>query len=173
MSAATRPAGRASRSRRIVCVSRIIPMLMVAILLAALLALATRTVPAEAAAAKAGACGRHDRKGVTVVVDFTKFHHGIKIGCDVTRPRNGLVALQKAGFSYTFVPRQQGFICTIDKEPRKCNGAPASAYWSYWHARPHHKWQYSTLGAESYHPKSGWVEGWAFGDGKPPGISAP
>jgi hypothetical protein len=83
------------------------------------------------------------------------------------------VALRKAGFRFTFVPRQPGFICTINREPRKCNGAPASAYWSYWHARPHGKWKYSTLGAASYHPKSGWVEGWAFGNGKPPGISPP
>jgi hypothetical protein len=83
------------------------------------------------------------------------------------------VALTKAGFRYTFVPRVPGFVCTISKEPSKCNGAPAKAYWSYWHAKPHGKWIYSTLGAASYHPKSGWVEGWAFGNGKPPGISPP
>jgi hypothetical protein len=123
--------------------------------------------------AAAAACGSAHKKGVTVVVDFTKFRRGIKVGCDANRPANGLVALTKAGFSYTFVPRLPGFICRIDNEPSKCNGAPASAYWSYWHAKPHGKWIYSTLGAGSYHPKSGWVEGWAFGDGKPPRISPP
>jgi hypothetical protein len=172
MSASRQPGALAARPWRTVS-ARAVPLLMVAVLLAALLALVTSTVRADAAAAKAGACGKHDKKGVTVVVDFRKFHEGIKIGCDRTRPRTGLVALRKAGFRYTFVPRQPGFICTINNRPKKCNGAPASAYWSYWHARPHGKWKYSTLGAASYHPKSGWVEGWAFGDGKPPGISPP
>jgi hypothetical protein len=165
--------------QRVVCarsagVARWSAALAAAILLAATVAFVIKAPPATATAtAKAGACSKHDRKGVTVVVDFTKFRKKIEIGCDLTRPANGLVALRKAGFSYAFVPRQPGFICTIDKEPRKCNGAPASAYWSYWHAKPHGKWIYSTLGAASYHPKSGWVEGWAFGNGKPPKISPP
>jgi hypothetical protein len=175
MSALRHPAVRAATPRRTASATLAIWILAVGILLAALLVLVTRPGPAAAAAdaAKAGACGKHDKKGVTVVVDFSKFRKGIRIGCDTRRPANGLVALRKAGFTYSFVPRQPGFICRIDKEPKKCNGAPASAYWSYWHARPHGKWKYSTLGAASYHPKSGWVEGWAFGDGKPPGISPP
>jgi len=160
--------------RRTSCAARLLAALAVGILLAALLVLATRAAPAKATpAAVAAKCSKSDKKGVTVVVDFRKFHEGIKIGCDVKRPANGLVALRKAGFTYSFVPREPGFICRIDKRPRKCNGAPATAYWSYWHAKPHGKWKYSTLGAGSYHPKSGWVEGWAFGDGKPPGISPP
>ena len=128
---------------------------------------------AGATPAAAAACGSAHKQGVTVVVDFTKLRRGVKVGCDANRPANGLVALAKAGFSYTFVPRVPGFICRIDSEPSKCNGAPASAYWSYWHAKPHGKWIYSALGAGSYHPKSGWVEGWAFGNGKPPRISPP
>jgi hypothetical protein len=140
---------------------------------AALLATALVTFVVRPAPAGAAACGSKHKAGVTVVVDFRKFHQGIKVGCDTSRPANGLVALTKAGFRYTFVPRVPGFICTINKEPTKCNGAPAKAYWSYWHAKPHGKWIYSTLGAASYHPKSGWVEGWAFGNGKPPGISPP
>ncbi len=140
----------------------------VALLVGVLVTVVTRATPAEAAA-----CGRAHAKGVTVVVALTKFHRGVKVGCDPTRPASGLVALRKAGFSYTFVPREPGFICRIDSEPAKCNGAPASGYWSYWHAKPHGKWIYSTVGAGSYHPKSGWVEGWAFGNGKPPGISPP
>jgi hypothetical protein len=160
---------RPANPGRTVFAARALAMLAAATLLASVLVtFVARSVPAEAAA-----CGSKHKKGVTVVVDFRKFHKGIKIGCDPTRPANGLVALRKAGFHYTFVPRQPGFICRINREPRKCNGAPASAYWSYWHARPHGKWKYSTLGAASYHPKSGWVEGWAFGNGKPPGISPP
>jgi hypothetical protein len=143
------------------------------LVVAGLLAAALVTFVARPAPAGAAACGTQHRAGVTVVVDFRHFHKGIKVGCDATRPATGLVALTKAGFRYTFVPRFPGFICTISKEPGKCNGAPANAYWSYWHAKPHGKWIYSKLGAASYHPKSGWVEGWAFGDGKPPGISPP
>jgi hypothetical protein len=169
MSASQLPAMRTAMPRRSTFAVRAIVMLAAATLLAAgLVAFVVRPAPAGAAA-----CGSKHKRGVTVVVDFRKFHKGIRIGCDPTRPKTGLVALTKAGFTYSFVPRQPGFICRIDKEPRKCNGAPASAYWSYWHARPHGKWKYSTLGAGSYHPKSGWVEGWAFGDGKPPGISPP
>ncbi len=168
MSALRQPAMGTANLRRTHSAIRLVPMLAVAVMLAALLVFVTKTPSAEAAA-----CGKSDKKGVTVVVDFTHFHHGVKIGCDVKRPATGLVALTKAGFKYTFVPGQPGFICTIDNEPNPCNGAPASAYWSYWHAKPHGKWIYSTLGAGSYHPKSGWVEGWAFGKGKPPSISPP
>jgi hypothetical protein len=122
------------------------------------------------AAARIRYCGKTH---VTVIVDFTHFRHGkIRAGC-ATRPRTGLAALHDARFSYTFVPRQPGFICTIDHRPGRCNGAPATAYWSYWHARPHGRWRYSNLGAGSYHPRRGWVEGWAFGKGKPPHISPP
>jgi hypothetical protein len=112
-------------------------------------------------------------KGVTVVVDFTKLGGKIKTACDPTDPKTGLAALTGAGFSYTFVPRFPGFVCTINKLPNPCNGAPATAYWSYWHAKPHGKWVYSSLGAGTYNPKPGSVEGWAFGAGKPPGISPP
>ncbi len=124
-----------------------------------------------AAAAATAACT--DKTGVSVVVDFTKLHGSVKVGCAGRRPATGLAALTQAGFSYSFVPRMPGFICTIDHLPKHCNGAPASAYWSYWHARPHGKWQYSSLGAASYHPKPGLVEGWAFGAGKPPRVSPP
>jgi hypothetical protein len=138
-----------------------------------LLVVALVTSVARATTAGAATCGSSHRQGVTVVVDFTRFHGGIKVGCDPSRPASGLVALSKAGFSYTFVPRFRGFVCRIDSKPGSCNGAPVSAYWSYWHARPHGKWIYSTMGAASYRPESGWVEGWAFGNGKPPAMSPP
>ena len=110
---------------------------------------------------------------VTVIVDFTHFKGGkIRSGC-ASSPKTGLAALSKAGFSYSFVPRVPGFVCRIDRKPDKCNGAPTSAYWSYWHAKPHGKWQYSSRGAGGYRPKKGWIEGWSFGKGKPPHTSAP
>ena len=146
--------------------------------LATLAVIAAGPVAAQAAASpvieKAGvtaACT--GTKGVTVVVDFTKLGSKIKTACDPTDPKTGLAALTGAGFTYTFVPRFPGFVCTIDKLPNPCNGAPATAYWSYWHAQPGGKWVYSSTGAGTYHPKPGSVQGWAFGAGKPPGISPP
>jgi hypothetical protein len=155
--------------RRLGRSGRVVSALAVAVLLAAALV----TIVARAAPADAAACGSAHKQGVTVVVDFRHFRGKIDVRCDAKRPATGLAALRAAKFGYTFVPRQPGFICRINKKPNKCNGAPTSAYWSYWHAKPHGKWTYSTLGAGSYHPKSGWVEGWAFGNGKPPGISPP
>jgi hypothetical protein len=115
-------------------------------------------------------CGK---RHVTVVVDFTHFRHGkVWVRC-ARNPKTGLAALRQAGFSYTFVAHQPGFICTINHRPKPCNGAPASAYWAYWHAKHHGKWKYSSLGAASYHPKAGQVEGWAFGSGKKPSVSPP
>lgn len=146
---------------------------MAALAVAGLLAAALVTSVTRAAPAYAAGCGSAHKKGVTVVVDFRHFHGKIDVRCDPRRPATGLAALRAAKFGYTFVPRQPGFICRINKKPNPCNGAPTRAYWSYWHARPHGKWMYSTLGAASYHPKAGWVEGWAFGNGKPPGISPP
>ena len=122
------------------------------------------------AAASAKCTGK---TGINVVVDFTKLKHGVKVGCDKKKPASGLAALKRAGFTYTFVPRQPGFICTIDHHPQKCNGAPTTAYWSYWHANRHGKWTYSKLGAGIYKPKPGTDEGWAFGSGKPPKIPPP
>ena len=129
------------------------------------------TGSAAAAPAYAAACS--GTKGVTVVVDFTRLGGKVKTACDAGNPATGLAALTGAGFTYTFVPRQPGFVCTIDKKPNPCNGAPTKAYWSYWHAKPHGKWVYSTTGAGSYDPAPGTVQGWAFGASKPPRISPP
>jgi hypothetical protein len=141
------------------------------VLLAAGVLVAAPAGSEPAHAAVAAKCG--GKTGISVVVDFTKLKAGVKIGCDHKKPANGLAALTRAGFSYTFVPRQPGFVCTIDHRPKKCNGAPTTAYWSYWHAKPHGKWTYSKLGAANYKPKPGTVEGWAFGSGKPPKIPPP
>lgn len=131
----------------------------------------TGAAQVPASAATSAACS--GKTGVTVVVDFTKLHGKVKVACAGHEPRTGLAALRQAGFSYTFVPRIPGFVCTIDKLPKHCNGAPTSAYWSYWHAKRHGTWKYSGLGAASYHPKPGQVDGWAFGAGKPPKMSPP
>lgn len=114
-------------------------------------------------------------KGVTEVVDFGKLKatNKVKTACDPGTPKTGLAALKGAGFSYSFVPKIPGFICRINALPKPCNGAPANAYWSYWHAKRGGKWVFSKAGADSYHPKPGTVEGWAFGAGKAPRIPPP
>jgi hypothetical protein len=126
--------------------------------------------PAGPAVARSKYCG-HNK--VTVVVDFTHFHHGrVWVRC-ASNPHTGLQALRQAGFTYTFVSHLPGFVCTINHRPQRCNGAPSSAYWSYWHARASGHWTYSNTGAGSYHPKRGQIEGWAFGAGRKPRIPPP
>lgn len=125
----------------------------------------TITAPVAQAAACSGTTG------VTVVVDFTAAGGGVQTACALGDPASGLAALTGAGFGYAFVPRQPGFICQINTLPNPCNGAPASAYWSYWHAAPGGSWAYSSSGAGSYNPAPGAVEGWSFGAGTQPGVA--
>lgn len=108
--------------------------------------------------------------GVSVVVDLKPFGKPLAVRCAPGDPASGLAALTGAGFTYGFVPRQPGFVCRINAKPDPCNGAPATAYWSYWHAVPGGTWTYSTKGAGTYDPRPGTVEGWAFGAGKPPSV---
>lgn len=112
--------------------------------------------------------------GVWVVVDARAAGGSLSTRCAPGSPATGLAALEKAGYDYAFVPRIPGMICTIDARPDPCNGAPASAYWSYWHAAAGGSWTYATVGAGARTPPSGSVEGWRFGDGSaPPGSSPP
>jgi hypothetical protein len=136
----------------------------------AALAVSTFLVPA----AQAAACA----DGVTVVVDYRELGAGVQTGCASGSPASGLAALSGAGFGYTFPTRQPGFVCRINELPGTDREAcvstpPAKAYWSYWHAQPGGSWSYSSLGAGSYEPPAGSVEGWAFGAGEQPGISPP
>ena len=133
------------------------------------------TVQAGHAKASPDAACKSTTKGVTVVVDFRKLKatHKIKVACDPMNPKTGLAALTGAGFTYSFVPKFPGFVCRINGLPKPCNGAPATAYWSYWHAKRGGKWVLASVGAGSFHPAPGSVQGWSFGSGKPPGISPP
>lgn len=136
-------------------------------LMAPLVAAAAFTVLAAAPAA-ADTC-----TGVAVVVDFGALPGGVRSGCAPGDPGSGLQALSTAGFGYSFVPRQPGLVCQINSRPNPCNGAPSTAYWSYWHARPGGSWTYSNTGAGGHNPAPGSVEGWAFGSGQPPGMAPP
>jgi hypothetical protein len=121
----------------------------------------------DAATAQGAACG--PEPGVTVVVDPGS-PETTSVGCATGDPATGLDALNRSGHRYTFVPRQPGFLCTVDARPDPCNDAPANAYWSYWHAQPGGSWSYGSTGAGSYHPKAGSIDGWSFGDGRPPSL---
>jgi len=121
--------------------------------------------------AVAGAC--RDTRGVTVVVDFGSLGGGVVTRCAPGDPTSGLTALSGAGFTYAFVPRLPGFVCQINVKPNPCNGAPSTAYWSYWHAPRKGTWTYSSTGAGSYNPAQNTVEGWALGAGTKPSITPP
>jgi hypothetical protein len=120
-------------------------------------------VPSPASAA--------DCAGVKVVVDFTALGGAVETRCAAGDPGSGLQALDLVGLPYTFVPRQPGFVCTINSLPNPCRKPTTSAYWSYWHATPGGTWTYSTSGAGSHDPAPGTVEGWAFGAGVAPGAT--
>ncbi len=104
---------------------------------------------------------------VTVVVQYLG-------GAQVTRctsgdPKTGIEALTSAGFSYTFAPRNPGFVCTINGNPGNRN-CMKPKYWAYWHAaQPGGAWTYSSEGAGTYDPAPGTVEGWRFDCGAAPG----
>ncbi|GEM_PF-867109 len=113
-------------------------------------------------------------EGVWVVVDARAAGGSLSTRCATESPATGLAALEQAGHTYAFVPRIPGMVCTIDARPDPCNGAPASAYWSYWYAEPGGSWTYATVGAGNRTPPQGSVEGWRFGDGSaPPGTAPP
>jgi hypothetical protein len=144
-----------------------------AALLTVLAGAALVAVPARPAAAAACSTG----PGVTVVVDFASLGGGEPVRCTSTDPATGLAALRDAGFSPTRAAQQPGyFVCRIDGKPASdpCQRtSPASAYWSYWHAKRGGSWTYSDQGAADYDPPAGSVEGWAFGAGKPPSTPPP
>lgn len=122
------------------------------------------TTPAEAAGCQSAQ--------IAVVVSFNSLGGGTQTSC-IGDVGSGLAALDAAGFGYSFVPRQPGFICQIDGAPNPCNGAPVDAYWSYWLGSPGGSWSYSNLGAGNRNPAPGSAEGWSFGAGSPPAIGPP
>jgi hypothetical protein len=147
--------------------------------LAALALAVAGLVAADPAARPAHAAACSGTTGVTVVVDFTAFGGGVTVACALGDPATGLAALQGAGFTATGTQRWGlAFICRIDGLPTPAaeaciNTPPATAYWSYWHAPAGGSWTYSAVGATSYDPAPGTVEGWAFGASSAPSISPP
>jgi hypothetical protein len=102
--------------------------------------------------------------GVWVVVDRG---NGAATTRCATKYRTGLEALQSAGFN---LGMDGGLVLQVQGFPATPDPKSFSDYWSYWHANKNADgtfgtWSYSNLGAGSYHPTKGSVEGWRFGDG--------
>ncbi|WP_348650215.1 hypothetical protein [Verrucosispora sp. WMMD573] len=151
---------------------------LASIAVAAVVAVGLIAVEPSPRAAQAAACT--GTTGVTVVVDYGSLGGGVQVACALGDPATGLAALQGAGFTVTGTQRWGlAFVCRINGKPTAAtepciNTPPASAYWSYWHASGSGAaWTYSTLGATSYNPAPGTVEGWSFGSGAAPSITAP
>lgn len=88
-----------------------------------------------------------------------EWESGSKGGC-ATEFSTGLAALSSAGFA---VNQSGGFVNSIDGLP---NPKGVEDWWSYWHkpvgadgSYPQ-AWEFSDLGAGSYRPQPGTVEGW-------------
>lgn len=113
-----------------------------------------------------------DCDGVVVVVDPGQPLPPPTATCIPTQVPDGIAALIAAGHTLTFVPGIPGMICTIDDQPQPCNGAPVSAYWSYWLGTAE-GWTYSSRGAGFRAADPAIVEGWRFGDGSQPPRIAP
>jgi hypothetical protein len=162
-------------------VSRTLPLLrrrLAALAAAALLAAGLIALEPTPQAAQAAACT--GTTGVTVVVDFGSLGGGVQVACALGDPTSGVTALTGAGFTVAGTTRWGlAFICRINGKPTSAtepcvNTPPATAYWSYWHASGSGAaWSYSTSGASSYNPAPGTVEGWSFGSGAAPSITAP
>jgi hypothetical protein len=128
-------------------------------------------IGAPAVPARAAGC---TAPSVAVVVDFGHFGGGIQRGC--VAPGGTGLQLLAAVFAVTQVQREPGFVCRINGLPTKAQDAcvntpPGNAYWAFFHGRAGSGWVYSAVGAATYVPPPGTVEGWAFGGGAPPGVS--
>lgn len=110
---------------------------------------------------------------VGVIVDGRLYGGALTYSCAKGNPSSGLAALQMAGYSYAFVPRQPGLVCQINGKPA-CSDTSTTAYWSYWHRAPGSStWVYSSQGAGSYDPPNGSTEAWVWQQGgkkTPPSI---
>jgi hypothetical protein len=147
----------------------------VAAAVGAAIAFCAFAVSAPRRGAAASACS--DTAGVTVIVDFTRFGGAIERGCDPGEAANALDAVRTAGFTTAGTARYgDAFVCRIDSRPSPESEActdtpPAKSSWSFYYARSTDKaWTYSSVGVLSYHPASGTLLAFAFGNFAKPGV---
>ena len=106
--------------------------------------------------------------GVTVVVQGDQTS---QVRCAPGAFDSALDATQAAGFVTEFRPGFPGMVCVIDGLPDPCNGAPATAYWSYWQVKDG-DWAYASVGAGADPAPVDTVFAWAYGSGQAP-VAAP
>ena len=131
--------------------------------------------PARSGAAPALACSA--TAGVTIIVDFSYFHHDIERGCASGHPSSALAALHAAGFG-TAGTAQYGdaFVCRINNLPTPAKEScaqtpPANASWAFYSARPTDaQWTYATTAVTTFQPAAGSIVAFAFGNYAKPGI---
>ena len=128
--------------------------------------------PARAVPTQAASQAVEHRAGL--VVDFGEgraVQRCVTFGADTV---TGLDLLARSGLKLqtwgSAVCRVEGQGCDYPLEPCfcQCRGAPC-AYWSYWHWQLG-RWTYSAVGAAAYALQDGDIDGWAWGDGKPPAV---
>jgi hypothetical protein len=149
--------------------------LRIAVMGATIAVLAVAAPAMRVGAATSTACTK--TSGVTVIVDFAAFHHGVARGCASGQPSTALAAMRTAGFE-TAGTTQYGdaFLCRIDDLPEPKVEAcavtpPAKSSWSFYWARPTDAaWTYSRTGVLSYRPPPGTIVAFAFGDLAKPGV---
>lgn len=113
-----------------------------------------------------GSCA--EGAGVTVIVDFGDLGPQALVRCAPGTPANGVAALQGAGIEIAGSQKYGlAVACRINGKPgpdvESCAGMPsATAYWSYWHAKPGGAWESSQEGAQTAKPVANGFEGWAF-----------
>ncbi len=133
------------------------------------------------ATSRAGKCTTADTAAVTLVIDYQQLRGGVDTYCvsGLTTAATGWDVLQAAGVDVAgTVNDGQAFVCRLNGVPgpaqvipidgdrdytEQCvDTPPASAYWSYWSARPGGDWTYSQLGVMSHKVALGGFEGWSF-----------
>lgn len=123
--------------------------------------------PASSSAASTLPASTRSCSGVWVVVDRG---NGEATTRCATSYRTGVDALRSAGFVVEGAAGSPGYVLRIHGFPAVTDPTSFTNYWSYWHASARadgtfSSWSYSAVGAGTYHPARGSVEGWRFGDG--------
>ncbi|MEA5118498.1 MAG: hypothetical protein VB036_12930, partial [Propionicimonas sp.] len=133
------------------------------------------------AAGRDGVCTTADQNAVTVVIDYQNLGGGIKKYCASNLPKGavGMDALKAVGVGTAGTTHDgTAFVCRINGRPaakesitipgdseyhEHCvDTPPATAYWSYWWAKPGGSWVYSDKGVLSHRVVIGGYEGWSF-----------
>ncbi len=151
----------------------------------AVLAVSVLAGSASVRALAGGGCAGADTPHVGLVIDFGTVTSvagaptpQVQTACvPLSAGAYGDTVLHAAGVSIRYGPG--GLICALDGYPASGCGTDTAngyQYWSYWHGGS--GWTYSNVGASSYRPPAGGVEGWHFVQGQdsaaegPPGFSA-